>query len=78
MSLITRMKGKVIGASIAASALFASSGAMAALSIDEQAVLDSISAKVTDYTAPALTVLGAVLGLWITIKWMKRIVTKVG
>lgn len=51
--------------------------ALAVLSTEEQGVLDTITAKVTDYTAPALTVLAAVLGLFITIKWMKKIMSKV-
>jgi hypothetical protein len=51
--------------------------ASAELSAAEQSLFDVIQQKVTDYTGPALAVLAAVLGLFITIKWMKRIVSKV-
>lgn len=51
--------------------------ASAALSTEEQSVLDAITTKVTDYGVPAFTVLASVMTFFIGLKWMKKVGNKV-
>ena len=77
MSHLLKLKAKANLFVLSLFAMVFSTPAFAALSEAEQGVLDAIIAKVTDYTAPVLTVLAGVVGFFITLKWVKKIAFKV-